>query len=147
MADGGSHARRVRQPQERLPEVMHVEVGRMDARARPQPWGGERPQGVGCRPWLERQAHALGRIRWVSHQALCRGVMGVPGPERRRGRAGRWRLAGCALLALLMLGGGLCPQTTRPVGYVVPIAGMIDLRTRMYVAPMRQFIPTGCLRW
>jgi membrane-bound serine protease (ClpP class) len=60
--------------------------------------------------------------------------MGVPGRQRRRrGRAGRWRLAGCGLLALLMLSGGLFPQTTRPVVYVVPIAGMIDLGLAPFV--------------
>jgi membrane-bound serine protease (ClpP class) len=60
--------------------------------------------------------------------------MGVPGREgRRRGRAGRWRLAGLALLALLLLSGGLCPQPPRPVVYVVPIAGMIDLGLAPFV--------------
>jgi hypothetical protein len=34
-AGGGYQARRVQQAQERLLESMHVEVGRMDARARP----------------------------------------------------------------------------------------------------------------
>jgi hypothetical protein len=85
-AGGGYQARRVQQARESLPESMHVEVGRMDARARPQLWVGERSQGVGCRPFLDRRAHALGRIRWVSNQGLCRGVMGVslgcPGHRR-----------------------------------------------------------------
>ncbi len=106
----------------------------MDARARPQPWVGERPQGGGCRPWLERRAHALGRRRGVSHPGVCHRVRGVPGrARRRRGRAGRWRLAGLGLLALLVLSGGLCTQTTRPVVYVVPIAGMIDLGLAPFV--------------
>jgi membrane-bound serine protease (ClpP class) len=50
-----------------------------------------------------------------------------------RGRAGRRRLAGLGLLALLMLSGGLFAQTTRPVVYVVPIAGMIDLGLAPFV--------------
>jgi membrane-bound serine protease (ClpP class) len=50
-----------------------------------------------------------------------------------RGRAGRWRLAGLGLLALLMLSGGLFAQTTRPVVYVVPIAGIIDLGLAPFV--------------
>jgi membrane-bound serine protease (ClpP class) len=50
-----------------------------------------------------------------------------------RGRAGRWRLAGLGLLALLLLSGGLFTQTTRPVVYVVPIAGMIDLGLAPFV--------------
>ncbi|HEX2186504.1 MAG TPA: hypothetical protein VHN78_13470, partial [Chloroflexota bacterium] len=58
----------------------------------------------------------------------------MPGPEgRRRGRAGRWRLAGCALLALLLLSGGLGTQPTQPVVYVVPITGMIDLGLAPFV--------------
>jgi hypothetical protein len=113
---------------------MHGEVERMDTRARPRPCVSERPQGVGCRPWLERRAHALGRRRWVSHPGLCRVIMSVPGRKRRRrGRAGRWRRVGFGLLALLLLSGGLGTQPTRPVVYVVPITGMIDLGLAPFV--------------
>jgi membrane-bound serine protease (ClpP class) len=60
--------------------------------------------------------------------------MGVLGRERRRrGRAGRWRHAGFGMLALLMLSGELCTQPARPVVYVVPIAGMIDLGLAPFV--------------
>jgi membrane-bound serine protease (ClpP class) len=60
--------------------------------------------------------------------------MGVLGRERRRrGRAGHWRLAGFGVLVLLMLSGGLFAQPTRPVVYVVPIAGMIDLGLAPFV--------------
>jgi membrane-bound serine protease (ClpP class) len=53
--------------------------------------------------------------------------------RRRRGRAGHWRLAGFGVLALRMLSGGLFTQSTRPVVYVVPIAGMIDLGLAPFV--------------
>src|SRR5688500_13261293 len=100
----------------------------MDARARAQPLVGELLQGVGCRTFLDRRAHIMGLIRWVSHPGVCRRVRGVPGSATScRGRAGRWRLAVLGLLALLMLSGGLFTQTARPVVYVAPIAGMIDL--------------------
>jgi membrane-bound serine protease (ClpP class) len=50
-----------------------------------------------------------------------------------RGHAGCWRLAGLGLLAVLMISGGLCAQTARPVVYVVPISGMIDLGLAPFV--------------
>jgi membrane-bound serine protease (ClpP class) len=51
----------------------------------------------------------------------------------RRGRPGQWRLALLGLIALLMPSGLLCAQDTRPVVYVVPIAGMIDLGLAPFV--------------
>jgi membrane-bound serine protease (ClpP class) len=131
-----------------LLEIMHAEVGGMYTRARLQAFVGELPQrlwlirggamqGVGCRLFIDRLARPLGLTRWGSNQGVCRGVIGVPGTEmRRRSRAARWRLAGLGLLALLMLSmlsGGLLTQTTRPVVYVVPIAGMIDLGLAPFV--------------
>ena len=106
----------------------------MYKRALPQALVGELPQGVGWRPLLDQLARAVGLTRWVSNQGVCREVVGLLGHVRReRSRAGRWRLAGLGLLALLMLSGGLFTQTTRPVVYVVPIAGMIDLGLAPFV--------------
>ncbi|MGH8066983.1 MAG: hypothetical protein ACRERE_17445, partial [Candidatus Entotheonellia bacterium] len=117
----------------------------MYTRARLQAFVGELPQrlclirreamqSVGCPPFFGRLARALGLIRWVSNQGVWRGVIALPGTEkRRRSRAARWQLAGLGLLAILMVSGGLFTQTARPVVYVVPIAGMIDLGLAPFV--------------
>jgi membrane-bound serine protease (ClpP class) len=106
----------------------------MDARARAQPLVGELLQGVGCRPFLDRRAHVLGLIRWVSHPGGCRRVRGVPESATScRCRTGRWRLAVLGLLALVILSVPPATQTARPVVYVVPIAGMIDLGLAPFV--------------
>jgi len=51
----------------------------------------------------------------------------------RRGRAGRWRLVVLGLLAMGVLHTPLSTQPARPVVYVVPIAGMIDLGLAPFV--------------
>jgi len=85
-------------------------------------------QGGGCCPLLGRLTRALGLTGWVRRQGRCREVRGEPRRERRcRRRPRQWRLVALGLLALVMLGAPLLPQTARPVVYVVPIAGMIDL--------------------
>ena len=95
---------------------------------------GELLQGIGCRLFLDRRAHVLGLIRWVSHPGVCRQLRGVPGSATScRCRAGRWRLAGLGLLALVILSAPPATQTARPVVYVVPIAGMIDLGLAPFV--------------
>lgn len=79
-------------------------------------------------------ARALRLTRRVSHPGVCREVGGVPGRERRRrGRAWRWRLAVLGLLAMGVLHTPLSAQPARPVVYVVPIAGMIDLGLAPFV--------------
>jgi membrane-bound serine protease (ClpP class) len=50
-----------------------------------------------------------------------------------RKRAARWRLAGLGLFTILMVSGGLLTQTARPVVYVAPIEGIIDLGIAPFV--------------
>ena len=52
---------------------------------------------------------------------------------RHRSRAGRWRRAVLGLLAICVLNTPLPPQPARPVVYVVPIAGFIDLGLAPFV--------------
>jgi membrane-bound ClpP family serine protease len=114
----------------------------MDARA--QPLVGELLQGVGCRPFLDQRADVLGLIRWVSHPGVCRRVTGVPGSATScRNPAGRWRLAVLGLLALGILSAPPATQTARPVVYVVPIAGMIDLGLAPFVQRVLPRLPFG----
>jgi membrane-bound serine protease (ClpP class) len=55
------------------------------------------------------------------------------GTDWRQGWPGKWRIALLGLIALLIPSGLLCAQDTRPVVYVVPIAGMIDLGLAPFV--------------
>jgi membrane-bound serine protease (ClpP class) len=52
---------------------------------------------------------------------------------RRRGRAGQWRLAVLGLLVMSILSVPPSAQTARPVVYVVPIGGIIDLGLAPFV--------------
>ena len=53
--------------------------------------------------------------------------------QRRRRRAGRWWLTGLGLVAMCVLSVPLSTQPSRPVVYVVPIEGMIDLGLAPFV--------------
>jgi membrane-bound serine protease (ClpP class) len=55
------------------------------------------------------------------------------GSEMRRGRAGRGHIALLGLLAMFILGDPVATQTARPVVYVVPITGIIDLGLAPFV--------------
>jgi membrane-bound serine protease (ClpP class) len=91
-------------------------------------------QGVGCRLFPYRLARALRLTGWVNNQGIGREFIGVPGTERRRrGRAGRWWLAGLGLLAMFIMSVPLSTQPAQPVVYVVPIAGIIDLGLAPFV--------------
>ena len=67
---------------------------------------------------------------------LCWGVGEGSGRRtiRRRGRRGRWGLVAFGLLAVLLPGAVLLPQDARPVVYVAPIEGVIDLGLAPFVA-------------
>ena len=67
---------------------------------------------------------------------LCWGVGEGSGRRtiRRRGRRGRWGLVAFGLLAVLLPGAVLLPQDARPVVYVAPIKGVIDLGLAPFVA-------------
>jgi membrane-bound ClpP family serine protease len=91
-------------------------------------------QGVGCRLLLYRLARTLGLTGWVRHQGAYRQVGGAPASEgQRRGRAGRWRLAVRGLLVMFIVRVPPSAQTVRPVVYVVPIGGIIDLGLAPFV--------------
>ena len=67
---------------------------------------------------------------------LCWGVgegsgLGTP---RRRGRRGWWCLVALGLLAVFLPDAALLPQDARPVVYVAPIEGVIDLGLAPFVA-------------
>ncbi len=56
-----------------------------------------------------------------------------PGTIRRRGRRGRWGLVALGLLTVLLPGAAPLSQDARPVVYVVPIEGIIDLGLAPFV--------------
>jgi membrane-bound serine protease (ClpP class) len=91
-------------------------------------------QGVVRHLLRDRRTRALGPMVQPCNPSACNrpgrvSTRGVP----QLGRTRRWRLAMLVLLALLSLNVPPSTQTTRPVVYVVPIAGIIDLGLAPFV--------------
>jgi membrane-bound serine protease (ClpP class) len=74
------------------------------------------------------------RTGWAGRPGVRRGVGGEPGRGRwRRPRGWRWQHVGLGLLVMFALGGSAPTQTARPVVYVAPIEGIIDLGLAPFV--------------
>jgi membrane-bound serine protease (ClpP class) len=83
---------------------------------------------------LQDHQQAEERTEWVCHQGFCHEAGGRLGSELwRRRRAWRWQLVGLGVLAMFMLSALASTQSARPVVYVVPIGGIIDLGLAPFV--------------